>query len=387
MTHAEDRHKLVLASISFYKTIEQVCTVLTSLQGDYKRDDDYCGFPQHEAAIAKERTKLLASLGGNNGSGGVDASGNNNGQDEEHAINMLISKHQDQKEAFLKACTLARRNAENFLKYISRCIQYCSSPRDYTAPGQATYQAAEARLKSIMDDLRHQEATVLQSWSEKKRRLDQCNQYVLVEHSSRQALKWIGDTGNVFLHSSPKEKEFGDFSHQLVKRKEKVALLGQLAYNMLDKGHSHEVGIRRWMTFVEQSYNEFCQQFERAQASLTERYRVAESSVASARLDMISNTSTITSASNSISSFSDDSSSRTTTGMMVESNRKSSIKKMDYSMAELLKTERDYVDDLKLCIDTYLYEFRHSPSIPIGLVGKEKVLFSNIEQIYEFHNK
>lgn len=56
-------------------------------------------------------------------------------------------------------------------------------------------------------------------------------------------------------------------------------------------------------------------------------------------------------------------------------------------MAELLRTEKTYVEDLKLCIDTYLHDFKTCDNLPASLVGKESLLFGNIEQIYEFHQR
>lgn len=43
VTLAEERHKLVTASLNFYKTAEQVCSVLDSLEREYRRDEDWCG--------------------------------------------------------------------------------------------------------------------------------------------------------------------------------------------------------------------------------------------------------------------------------------------------------------------------------------------------------
>ena len=74
VTRAEERHKLVTASLNFYKTAEQVCSVLDSLEREYKRDDDW-----------------LARHGP-----GADV------QDKVTLIVQLINKHQEQKEAFLK---------------------------------------------------------------------------------------------------------------------------------------------------------------------------------------------------------------------------------------------------------------------------------------------
>jgi len=57
-------------------------------------------------------------------------------------------------------------------------------------------------------------------------------------------------------------------------------------------------------------------------------------------------------------------------------------------MAELLGTERTYVKDLQICIESYLYEFRRNEAyLPLGIAGKERNIFGNIEEIYNFHNE
>ena len=47
----------------------------------------------------------------------------------------------------------------------------------------------------VLDNLLRLENRVMDYWNVKKRRLDWCQQYVLVERSARQALDWIKDTG------------------------------------------------------------------------------------------------------------------------------------------------------------------------------------------------
>ncbi|KAI2803184.1 hypothetical protein BLOT_007307 [Blomia tropicalis] len=372
MTHAEDRHKLVLTSINFFKTIEQVCSVLNSLQNEYKRDEDFCG-----ANRLNITTELIKSLD----------------NAEENVLSSQIAKHHEQKEAFLKACTLARRNAENFIKYISRCIQYYSP--NYPSN---TYQNAESRIKTIMDDLLKQENAVLEFWGEKKKRLDHCKQYILVEHSSKQALKWINETGFPFIESKRsflKEncsqeqlenlaKEFNNFNIYLNECKEKVLLLGQLADNLVENGHSHEAAIKKWVSHVKQSYRDFYKELDHYRLSLNEKqYLFAGNKIEQEEIKLENG-------SNQIQSSMKDSS--TIASPVVEiitpsgENRKS-IRKKDYIMAELLRTEKAYVDDLKLCIDTYLKDFRTCDKLPTSLVGKENLLFGNIEQIYEFHRR
>ena len=65
----------------------------------------------------------------------------------------LIVKHGEQKEAFLKACTLARRTAETFLKYAARSAQ---------VHGQtvAASKAHHEQTRAILDTLLSQENKV-----------------------------------------------------------------------------------------------------------------------------------------------------------------------------------------------------------------------------------
>lgn len=157
VTCAEERHKLVTASLNFYKTAEQVCSVLDSLEREYRRDEDWCSTGQQNI-------------------------------DKATAISQLINKHQEQKEAFLKACTLARRTAETFLKYTTRSLQF------YNYPNSGGNH--ESRVKGILEKLLSQENKVLEHWTQRKKRLDQCQQFVLFERSAKQAIEWIHDTGN-----------------------------------------------------------------------------------------------------------------------------------------------------------------------------------------------
>nr|XP_027201672.1 kalirin-like [Dermatophagoides pteronyssinus] len=387
MTHAEDRHKLVLASINFFKTIEQVCSVVNSLQNEYKHDEDFCG--------ANRLTIITMDL--------IQKNQDNN---DEYLLTCQIGKHHEQKEAFLKACTHARRNAENFLKYIQRCIQYysLSTSMNNNHHSNQTYTNAENRIKTIMDDLLIQENRVLEYWAEKKKRLDHCKQYILVEHSSKQALKWINENGLIFIQSKQsiidnnndelnQEKfeqiclEFNNFQHYLLECREKVSLLSQLSQNLIQKRHTHELAIKKWVQFVEQSYKDFYKQLDQFQYRLNEKRKLfnIESAAAAAAAAASSSSSSSTSTTNLVKD----------NNHIGQSNDASvsvrkSIQKKDYIMEELLRTERSYVEDLKLCIDTYLKEFRLAnlhQNLPQFLQGKERHLFGNIEQIYKFHKQ
>lgn len=65
--------------------------------------------------------------------------------------------------------------------------------------------------------------------------------------------------------------------------------------------------------------------------------------------------------------------------------------KRDYVIRELVDTEKDYVRDLGLVVDGYMAIMR-SPDCDIPMPedlrgGKDKMVFGNIEAIYEWHKK
>lgn len=40
---------------------------------------------------------------------------------------------------------------------------------------------------------------MLEFWTQRKKRLDQCHQYILFERSAKQAVEWITQTGELYL--------------------------------------------------------------------------------------------------------------------------------------------------------------------------------------------
>ena len=68
-------------------------------------------------------------------------------------------------------------------------------------------------------------------------------------------------------------------------------------------------------------------------------------------------------------------------------NSPEAAKKRVQVMTELIETEKDYVKDLECIINGYLKEFENAGNkIPADLHGKKRIIFGNIEQIYEFHS-
>ncbi|EDO43753.1 predicted protein, partial [Nematostella vectensis] len=55
-----------------------------------------------------------------------------------------------------------------------------------------------------------------------------------------------------------------------------------------------------------------------------------------------------------------------------------------FVLRELIQTEQDYVTSLGEVVDGYIAEFS-KPDLPEELKGKERMVFGNIKQIYEWH--
>ncbi|KYO42826.1 hypothetical protein Y1Q_0016202 [Alligator mississippiensis] len=353
MLKMEDRLKLVNASVAFYKTSEQVCSVLESLEQEYKREEDWCG--------------------------GADKLGPNSETDH---VTPMISKHLEQKEAFLKACTLARRNADVFLKYLHR--------NSVNMPGMVTHiKAPEQQVKNILNELFQRENRVLHYWTMRKRRLDQCQQYVVFERSAKQALEWIHDNGEFYLsthtstgssiqHTQELLKEHEEFQITAKQTKERVKLLIQLADGFCEKGHAHAAEIKKCVTAVDKRYRDFSLRMEKYRTCLEKALGISSDSNKSSKslqLDIIP-----------ASVPGSEVKLRDAAHELNEEKRKSARRK-EFIMAELIQTEKAYVRDLRECMDTYLWEMTSGvEEIPPGILNKEHIIFGNMQEIYEFHN-
>ncbi|KAL4823731.1 hypothetical protein H8958_007650 [Nasalis larvatus] len=267
-----------------------------------------------------------------------------------------------------QACTLARRNAEVFLKYIHR--------NNVSMPSVASHtRGPEQQVKAILSELLQRENRVLHFWTLKKRRLDQCQQYVVFERSAKQALDWIQETGEFYLstHTSTGEtteetqellKEYGEFRVPAKQTKEKVKLLIQLADSFVEKGHIHATEIRKWVTTVDKHYRDFSLRMGKYRYSLEKALGVNTEDNKDLELDIIP------------ASLSDrEVKLRDANHEVNEEKRKSARKK------ELAS------DETVAVLQTYLWEMTSGvEEIPPGILNKEHIIFGNIQEIYDFHN-
>ncbi|KAF7988703.1 hypothetical protein HCN44_001276 [Aphidius gifuensis] len=361
VTCAEERHKLVTASINFYKTAEQVRSVLDSLEREYRRDEDWC------------------------------SSGDKAGQ-----VPTLVGKHQEQKEAFLKACTLVRRTAETFLKYTNRSLQFYS---------YQTTTGSENKVKNILEELLSKENKVLEHWTQRKKRLDQCHQYVLFERSAKQALEWIHETGELYLstHTNVGKnrieneqllQEHNEFKSAAKETRDRVKLLIQLADNLVEKGHVHASAIKQSVAEVDQRYKDFSMRMDSYKSQIEDDLGITQSDESIGIGCTNNNNNNINNKSDSVMSIDRNSDPLLEDKIKgkdlkeLNEEKRRSARRKEFIMAELLQTERTYVKDLETCIRCFLEETRYpSPGNfpPPGLQSRVSIIFGNIEEIYKFH--
>ncbi|XP_051163454.1 triple functional domain protein isoform X3 [Leptopilina boulardi] len=340
VTCAEERHKLVAASISFYKTTEQVRSVLDSLEREYRRDEDWCS-----------------------------------GGEKSVQVTTFVTKHQEQKEGFLKACTLLRRNAETFLKYTNRSLQLYS----YQATG------SESKVKSILEELLSKENKVLEYWTQRKKRLDQCHQYVLLEQSVKQTLEWIRDKGEVYLasHSNVGKNrveneqllhEHNKFKGEVKEKRERVKLLIQFVDNFVEEGHIHTAAIKQSVAEVDQIFRDFSMRMDCYKTQIEDDLGI-QSDESHKDLSIDRNSDPLLEEKIKGKDLKE-----------LNEEKRRSARRKEFIMAELLQTERTYVKDLETCIRCFLEETRNGKgNVPHGLQGRESIIFSNMEEIHRFH--
>ncbi|XP_074500478.1 rho guanine nucleotide exchange factor 25 isoform X1 [Sebastes fasciatus] len=80
----------------------------------------------------------------------------------------------------------------------------------------------------------------------------------------------------------------------------------------------------------------------------------------------------------------DDTSSQWSTAADTEEERRSALEKSMYVLMELIETEKHYVVDLGLIVEGYMGTM-HSKGIPEDMKGKDKIVFGNIHQIFDWH--
>ncbi|OON21298.1 PH domain protein [Opisthorchis viverrini] len=348
---AEDRHKLLVAATNWYKTSDQVTSVLWSLEKEYRREEDWC---QNEKAMS-------------------DTAG---------YLNQLSMKHAEQKEAFLKACMLARRTSDLFSRYLHR-----QSP---TTPGR---KEVEEKMRTAMSELMAKEQAVLEAWAVRRRRLDDCIYFINIKGRVEELLTRVQQQSSL-MHSPSKDIGMTVSSQLASSLCQEVnraceSLESMIAASMpLSPGHTTQ--LRSLLKRLQSTLPQPSPSTVTAKLSISgqdvsqkpqgeQRKLSAPASVAS-RLDIAprpkrpdtdtdrtSVSSTSSSGAGSTSTGASDvflgsGSAASATGPTQEQRRM--IRRRENLLHELIQTERSYVQALEQCLATYKQGLLNPPSWP-----------------------
>ncbi|XP_061909083.1 rho guanine nucleotide exchange factor 25 isoform X3 [Entelurus aequoreus] len=100
--------------------------------------------------------------------------------------------------------------------------------------------------------------------------------------------------------------------------------------------------------------------------------------------DTLDTQSTSVVADDSASILMDDTCSQWSSAADTEEERRSALEKSLYVLKELIETEKHYVADLGLIVEGYMATM-NSKGIPEDMKGKDKIVFGNIYQIFDWH--
>ncbi|TPP64524.1 Kalirin [Fasciola gigantica] len=397
---AADRHKLLLAATNWYKTSDQVTSVLWSLEKEYHREEDWC---QSEKA----------TLGG----------------DTAAYLNQLSVKHAEQKEAFLKACMLARRTSDGFSRYLHR------------QPASTTGRAeVEERMRTAMSVLMAKEQAVLEAWAVRRRRLDDCIYFINIKRLVEELLTRVHNQSQHF--SSPSKGPVtltasSQLTSSLIQEVNRAceSLESMIAASMpLSPGHTIQLKalLSRLQATLPNATPSPSELAPIKPPQFTGSTTVTSSSNEATRLssdlskpgvtnvtsrleipaprgkqlphpetdtDRTSVSSTSSSGAGSTSTCASDvflvspsaGGPAATAGPTPEQRRM--IRRRENLLRELIQTERTYVQALEQCLETYrkglMTRQRHwnRSYLPLGLVGKTDVVFGNMQDIFEFHKQ
>lgn len=365
MDHAEERHKFIMASTNWFKTAEQVLSVLESLEREYQRSEDWCS--TDKAPVDRH-------------------------------LEQLLKKHTEQKEALFRACTLARRTAESFLKYVQRNVVQLYMPVASRFP--------ENNVRATLEKVQKLESTVLGYWTARRRQIEDCMQFITFEINAKKVVEWIRESGDSYLEThtaagltvQDAETLLGVHCQFEVQAKEAVAERVLCLKAIVDdvvqtrKAHPHIGSMLQRSVGVDQLVQGF--------AARMDAYRSAVEAVLGKTV-AIEPTTTPPPASLSAALLPPDTekleggSARVVDGPSkhdklrqkeLNEGKRKSARKREFIMAELLQTERSYVKDMSDCIQYYLKEMKNAVSqVPKAIEGQHNVIFGNLEDIYNFH--
>ncbi|XP_076823491.1 triple functional domain protein-like isoform X2 [Clavelina lepadiformis] len=350
--HNDDRSKLITSACKFFQTADEVCSVLDSLQAEYKRPHDW-----------------------------GDTSN----------IKTQLEKHEQQKDQFLHACTLVRKLSNEFSKTVKRQITYYPNDQ-FTIDTQnsTSGKAPEKCVRGVLEDLLQRENQVLRLWSTRNMCMEQWQAY---QDTVEEMIKWLQTTGEKYgqVIDEKKKSDHTETFKQLTTIEDEVksrlasfnSQTSEISNAWFEKDRSFAACVQRYQKAVQSRYADFIRRMQARRKSL-------DGSLAQSmdQLNVSSRSGSGTSLTSPVDiSYKPPSGSGEVSAKQASDDGKTA-RRQKYIMTELLQTERIYVKDLEDCIKHYLSEMTdNNPEMPAPLKGQQEVIFGNMKELLRFHSE
>uniref|UniRef100_A0A914I119 Triple functional domain protein n=1 Tax=Globodera rostochiensis TaxID=31243 RepID=A0A914I119_GLORO len=302
------------------------------------------------------------------------------------AIQERIEKHQSHKERFMEASVYAQRTADQFIRQIRRC----DAPREHM----------EMRLFEVQrckDTVRERQAFIFRLWMNTNAQLEHCRDATKIQLMVKEIVDWsdreMATCAKIKHTVDQLNKNRGDHRAKMeellercleqwdlvkVERYETRKLLQETKHFMEGRlNELHVTEVKSGCSLAQIKFKNIwemvmeCEQVVRAALSLDEA-NIQRRKSEQEKL--------------SLDRFSDSTIDEKLSAKECTADQDGENRKILEPMKELLKSEKDYIEDLRRCVDIYLYGYRTSGSMcPMAIRGKEREIFGNIEELYQFH--
>ncbi|GMT00671.1 hypothetical protein PENTCL1PPCAC_22845, partial [Pristionchus entomophagus] len=321
-----DRKKALKVGTDFYKTYSNVVPILDHLEKEYEQssESDWCA-PLDSSLPFAQRASL---------------------------VSISVSDHLAVRERFQKGCQYAQKTSDLFLRYIERC-----------SPSSQQRECSQHVL-CLRKKVREQQSRILELWAKKKRELDRCQQYLLLETSREQETRSLkNDVVRLMERLKGMKGEKGEeksgalmaLSVSMKEHRGSIQSLMTTGEAMMGESERHKADIEKTLRLMREAYDEVAMAVN----------KLEEGKKNELSLDRRSDPS-------------------------IDVSLREVKKRGSEPMRELLQTERIYCEDLHRCITVYLETFdkrEKEGKVPPLLKGRRNEIFCKVEELYAFHSE
>nr|CAD2179531.1 unnamed protein product [Meloidogyne enterolobii] len=363
------RYKLLTAANSYYKYTKLLLPTSQSIEKDLSvdRDGDFC------------KSGSWISL--------------------EHCYESTqerLEKHSSHKERFLEASVYAQRTADQFMNFMRR-IQ---APREHV----------ESRLYEVQkykDTIRERQQIILRLWTECNTKIDKCKNCIKIKLMAKNVVDWSDrELASCVLILDNVEKAQ---KLDLLSRRKKLEELLEHCLTLRDLVKVERYEVRKMLGEAKKFLESFPSDFHSVEV---EKYSLlAKTKLQNIWTMLAKSEQTVRNELNGLldgqvtpiiepakteqlclDRYSDSAIEDKLMGNGGGGGKDDELlnqkKKIAEPMKELLKSEADYIEDMRRCIDIYLFAYKTAGSMcPLAIRGKEREIFGNIEELYQFHSK